>query len=350
MPTTYNVQINVLYFSSLTLALSVSSVCILGKQWIREYQKDLSVSACDAVRVRQVRFDSLEAWKVPQIMAALPVILLAALLLFFTGLLLQLWNASEHTTAVVISIVVALTALMVAVTTVVPAVCSMRPRHAAFTPFRSPQSWIFFVIYRRVQQWYQNIFRVYKQAPRTVANWSAFDLQFLQIEGQPWFEHEISSIHRALQWIYDVLRNSNVTEKNLYWCLQQQYHPENLVPFEAHLSRYVLPASEGGVFSENVNRVLYNCSERIDKLKDIKSPIGRYQAELLVRSMHYALDHVMDDSERSWAEIYHSCSRLWECGIFADYAGQDIVHRTSAWPNYFVSDFSAQTSIFFKTK
>jgi len=94
-PNAYDVQINVLYFISLTLALSVSSVCILGKQWIREYQRDIAVSPCDAARVRQMRFDSLQAWKVPQIMAALPVLLLIALMLFFAGLLVQLWNISD---------------------------------------------------------------------------------------------------------------------------------------------------------------------------------------------------------------------------------------------------------------
>jgi len=60
-PTNSDVHINALYFISLTLALSVSSVCILGKQWIREYQKVIPVSARDTVRVRQARFDSLEA-------------------------------------------------------------------------------------------------------------------------------------------------------------------------------------------------------------------------------------------------------------------------------------------------
>lgn len=91
-PKSSDAQINVLYFISLTLALSVSSVCILGKQWIREYQRDIAASACDSVRVRQARFDALYRWKVPQILAALPVILQAALMLFFTGLLVQLWN------------------------------------------------------------------------------------------------------------------------------------------------------------------------------------------------------------------------------------------------------------------
>ena len=65
VPAKHDVQTNVLYFVSLVLALSISAVCILTKQWIREYQRDPPVSAQDAVRIRQMRFDSLEKWLVP---------------------------------------------------------------------------------------------------------------------------------------------------------------------------------------------------------------------------------------------------------------------------------------------
>jgi len=139
-PNAYDVQTNALYFISLTLALSVSSICILGKQWIREYLKDIAVSPCDAARIRQMRFDSLHAWKVPQIIAALPVILLVALMLFFAGLLVQLWNISDKTTAATVLVIVALTVLLIVVTTIVPACISVRHDHSAFAPFRSPQA------------------------------------------------------------------------------------------------------------------------------------------------------------------------------------------------------------------
>jgi len=147
-PTKHDVQINVLYFISLAFALSVSSVCILGKQWISEYEKDIVGTPCDAVRVRQMRYDSLEAWKVPQIIAALPVVLIVALLLFFSGLLVQLWHVSEHTTAIAVSAVVASTALLVIITTFAPAYCGNWHSRASFVPFRSPQAWLCFVAYR----------------------------------------------------------------------------------------------------------------------------------------------------------------------------------------------------------
>jgi len=152
-PAKHDVHINVLYFISLAFALSVSSVCILAKQWIREYEKDVVGTPCDAVRVRQMRYDSLEAWKVPQIIAALPVVLIVALLLVFTGLLVQLWHVNEHTTAIAVSAVVSFTALLVMITTFAPGLCGNLRSRASFVPFRSPQAWLFFVAYRPIQHW-----------------------------------------------------------------------------------------------------------------------------------------------------------------------------------------------------
>ena len=207
-PKIHDVQVNVLYFLSLTLALSASSVCILGKQWIREYQKDLSVSPCDATRARQARFDSLEKWKVPQIMAALPVMLLIALMLFFTGLLVQLWTVSDRTTAAAVSVIVSIIALLAIVTTVMPAYYSMQPHRSSFVPFRSPQAWLFFVVYRRFQRWFDSAFDIYERYPPILHSWAEFDLRFLKTESRDWFEHNVSSIHRVLQWVAQVLRNS----------------------------------------------------------------------------------------------------------------------------------------------
>jgi len=323
-PTTSNVYINALYFISLTLALCVSSVCILGKQWIREYEKDISASAREAVRVRQARFDSLEAWKVPQIMAALPVILLAALLLFFSGLLIQLWNASEHTTAVLVSVVVGFTVLTVITTTVVPALCSMQPQRAAFTPFRSPQAWIFFVVYRRLQQWCHSVFHVYAEAPRTLANWSAFDLLFLEIETKEWFNHEISSVHRALRWAYEVLHNYILIDKAVYCCLQRQFHPRDLIKSEGHLSRYAFSSSKEIKVFDNPYHLGYVYSKRIDEFRHMDSVAGRYQAELLIRSAYYAIEHRL---EEGWKEIFHCYNKLQECWIFDDYLQEDTLHR-----------------------
>jgi len=324
-PSTHDVRINVLYYLSLTLALSVSAVCILGKQWIREYRKDLSVSARDAVRVRQARFDSLEVWKVPQIMAGLPVVLLAALLLFFSGLLIQLWGSSEHTTAIAVSVVVSLAALMVVVTTVVPAICSMKPRRTAFTPFRSPQAWLFLIVYRQWQQWYHSILHGYHEAPSTLSNWAAFDLQFLKTEAKSWFEHDISSVHRSLRWIYEVLRNSSATEKAVYWCFQKHFLPDPLVSSEGDLSRYVLSGSGQDEEYANPYRLCYDYSRRVDGLQCVDNPAGRYQVELIIRAAYHAIRY----GEDRWKVIFFCYDMFRVRGIFSEYVGEDILHRTS---------------------
>ena len=330
-PKTSDVQINVLYFISLALALSASSVCILGKQWIREYQKDLSVSACDAVRVRQARYDSLEAWKVPQIMAALPVILLAALLLFFSGLLVQLWNASDRTTAAAVTVVITITVLMVIITTVVPAYCSMQPNRKAFTPFRSPQSWLWFVIYRRLHRWASILLGVHQESPSMPSGWSAFDLQFLRMESAGWFDHDISSVHRALRWVFDVPRKSIMMEKAVYWCLQSQFHPQDLVESEAQLRRHVLSDSEDAEFTNDLNLVYYRYSRRAEGRHDISTPVGRYQTELHIRSVHEEIDKMlMSDRQGAWAHITDSCDILWTCGIRDDYSYKE--HLSGMFP------------------
>jgi len=328
-PNTANIQINVLYFISLALALSVSSVCILGKQWIREYQKDISVSACDAVRVRQARFDSLEAWKVPQIMGGLPVVLLVALMLFFSGLLIQLWNANDPTTAAAVTFVVSLTAILVIVTTVIPSCISMQPSRTSFAPFRSPQAWLFFIIFRWLQNWYDHKFDVWKEYPPILSSWSEFDLHFLKIETEDMFDHSISSVHRALRWVVEVLRNSSEMEKSLVWCLYSKLYPQDLVESENFLRNYVLLDSNEEDKSDNLDRAYYDYSAQNEGSHHTDSAVGQRQAELLVRSAHRALDGVLSNPGKSWDAIESACDKLWYHGIFDKYSEQNIVDRTS---------------------
>jgi len=327
-PAAHNIHANVLYFVSLTLALSVSSVCILGKQWIREYQKDLSVSPCDAVRVRQVRFDSLEAWNVPKIMTSLPVILLIALMLFFTGLLVQLWNLGDKSAATVVSIIVGFTVLLVITTTVVPAWVSTKHSRSAFAPFRSPQSWIFFYVFRRVQHWYhQDSF--WQDHHPILSSWAEFDRHFLKIESNQWFDHKISSVHRALRWVFEVLRNSNEIEKSLLWSLQSKFHPKYLVKSEGQLGRHVLCSSEEGDGSDSLIDVYYVYSEQNEGRHSISSSTGRHQVELLVRLAHHAISHVPNDPQRSWDSISLLCERLLYHGIFDNHSrNTDVQQRT----------------------
>jgi len=314
-PAKHDVQINVLYFVSLAFALSVSSVCILGKQWIREYEKDVVGTPCDAVRVRQMRYDSLETWKVPQIIATLPVVLIVALLLFFTGLLVQLWHVSEHTTAIVVSIVVAFTALLVIITTFAPGLCGNLHSRASFVPFRSPQAWLFFVAYRQIQHWIHSIhyrFSSYRVPPVPVlSSWNAFDLHFLKIEKQNWFKHDISSVHRALRWAYDMLSTSRIVESCVLWCLKSpESYPKDLAQSSAQLVNYVWSREEDMTASHYPDRPWYDFSVRKHGRENIGNPVGRYQVEMLIRAGNQAIDCLSSDREKAMDQINDCCGCL----------------------------------------
>ncbi|KAF8210589.1 hypothetical protein K438DRAFT_1809972 [Mycena galopus ATCC 62051] len=94
-PQSTNVQIhwvNGLWFSALACSLSTALISMLAKQWLQAYLPNVSGSPRHRARQRQARFMHLEAWRVPEIINALPLLLHVALLLFFAGLVVLLWS------------------------------------------------------------------------------------------------------------------------------------------------------------------------------------------------------------------------------------------------------------------
>lgn len=322
-PTSYNVQINVLYFLSLTLALSVSSVCILGKQWIREYQQDVSGSTVDALRVRQARFEALHAWKVPHILAALPVILQAALLLFFGGLLTQLWHADDYMTAGMVTFIVGVLLLLVLVTTVVPAHCISRLSEKTITPFRSPQAWIYLVAYQQVQRlsrrlrvwlrsfgWYFNS----SSFPRSLSfqGWDEIDAAFLHYEAfeARIYAKEVTSVSRVLRWAFDELKNVMEMEKALYRCLQAL---PDYIGSDRIVANYVYRGRNTDLGDAAFDFIQYTLSTHI-ALDGVETARGRFQAELLLRVANQAIDQMAKadqvDYWTQWRYIGVACSFL----------------------------------------
>jgi len=334
-PAKHSVQTNALYFVSLSLALCICVVCILCKQWIWEYEKDIAGTSCDMVRVRQMRYDSLQAWKVPQIISTLPMLLMATLSLFLAGILVQLWHASEHTTAIAVSAIVGLTGILVMITTLAPAYCGNWHSRAAFVPFRSPQAWVFFAAYRRVQYWWDSLFDTFHgENPPILSGWNAFDLHFLQTEKEWWFEHDIKSIHRVLRWVYHTLTTSDDMKKCVLWCLQTpETMPENLVSDYYPLASYVLPEKENNSPCYWPDRAWYDlsCGEYTGQSigiavgSAIGSSVGRYQVELLIRTSNEAIHRLSTSTARNWREIIDQvndcCYRLYSTDYDHDVFG-----------------------------
>lgn len=142
---TTSVLINTLWFASLTLALSAVVVSILCKQWLYEYQRYDNFTTEESFLIRGLRYRGLQAWRVPEIIASLPLLLQTALVLFLVGVLVLL-GPLQTVVASVTTAIVGLIFIFLGVTTILPAIQYVYPRFHTQCAYKSSQSWSFIVI------------------------------------------------------------------------------------------------------------------------------------------------------------------------------------------------------------
>ncbi|KAK7037793.1 hypothetical protein VNI00_010754 [Paramarasmius palmivorus] len=86
-----SVRINCLWFISLILSLTSGLLGLLCKQWLREHRdQPLTGTPGEALALRQLRRDSLSKWRISSFVSMLTILIEAALVLFFVGLLVLL--------------------------------------------------------------------------------------------------------------------------------------------------------------------------------------------------------------------------------------------------------------------
>ncbi|TCD65808.1 hypothetical protein EIP91_002201 [Steccherinum ochraceum] len=141
----FAVRLNTFWFSSLVFSLSSASLGILVKQWLQSFISSAASSPRESARVRQFRYQGLVRWRIPEVIALLPILVQFALGFFFVGLLDLLWTL-DNVVAGIVSVIVATSLLFVVVTT-------FTPSFSQSCPHKSPQSLAVF----RVTQW---MFRV----------------------------------------------------------------------------------------------------------------------------------------------------------------------------------------------
>ncbi|KAK7062920.1 hypothetical protein VNI00_000418 [Paramarasmius palmivorus] len=115
-----SIRVNTFWFLSLILSLASGLFALLGKQWLREHRRDIPTSSPgEALGLRQMRDRSLEIWGVPSFLAALPILLELALLLFFAGVVDLLWSL-HRVPFIVVSIAVGVSVGLYSITTMLP--------------------------------------------------------------------------------------------------------------------------------------------------------------------------------------------------------------------------------------
>ncbi|KAL7284973.1 hypothetical protein ACG7TL_000062 [Trametes sanguinea] len=150
-----SVWVNTLWFSSLICSLSAASLAMMVKQWLHETELGLSGTSRDTARLRQLRLDSLEKWRVGVIVALLPVLLQIASALFLAGLLIFLWTL-HRVVASVASAIVALNVIFVLVTLFAPA-------FSEDCAYRSLQSLVPFLAIQAIQRYIRRFFHLFSK-------------------------------------------------------------------------------------------------------------------------------------------------------------------------------------------
>ncbi|KAI0760946.1 hypothetical protein BD413DRAFT_593170 [Trametes elegans] len=143
-----SIRINALWFTSLVFALFSALISIMAKQWLREYTVADSLSSRNSVRLRQYRYDCMVAWRVPEIMALLPLLLQISLILFLVGLIDFLFLLQ--------STVAGITTALIAVALLFYASTTLTPVFRTSCSFKSPQSWLLVRVKRRLTTWVCN--------------------------------------------------------------------------------------------------------------------------------------------------------------------------------------------------
>ncbi|KAJ8079487.1 hypothetical protein PM082_011074 [Marasmius tenuissimus] len=257
-----DVAINILWFLSLILALVDALFALLCKQWLREHRRHTHTrTPSEALALRWHRNQSLEKWRVPMILASLPMLLEFALFLFLAGLL-ELLRTRQPVLFKISTAVVAFAALFYFGTTIIPTVDVIRqarqvtwelremrtrtehskdylspvdfittlPPMEYTCPYKSPQAWAAFQVLRLIshilsplrrvalflyyRDWitnsaYHNFIRptlAFGEIINSLSDWSSVDLELLQRSSidlaPPFYELD------AFRWLVAELRDS----------------------------------------------------------------------------------------------------------------------------------------------
>jgi hypothetical protein len=210
---------------SLSLSLATVLIGILCSQWLREYQRYTRLPPMEGISVRQLRYDGLMAWKVPNILMSLPVLLQLSLILFFLGLLDLLWNLN-YIVASFVTAVAGLAISFVVIATFLPS-CQRyfgadyrTPR----CPYKSPQAWAVHRLIARVVRFRNALwspFPAERDSPFFKdKTWVDADNTWCAMKKQRYPTQVSNDMVRGLVWIDKHLENSVNMVFSIYHCIK----------------------------------------------------------------------------------------------------------------------------------
>ncbi|CAG8687368.1 2523_t:CDS:2, partial [Acaulospora colombiana] len=137
-PETSFLNINGLWFNSLTLTLSSALGGVLSKGWIAKHGSSSTRKTSNDAYARHLRASRIRKWRVGAIISVISLLIQIALFLFFVGLVLILWDAADRIKFTVLALV-SITSLTYLVITFLPWIFPACPLQ---TPITEGTPWI----------------------------------------------------------------------------------------------------------------------------------------------------------------------------------------------------------------
>ena len=143
-PPEYIVVVNALFYASLGVMILAAFIAMLIKSWVREFDRGLRAMSIPEQRAktREFRYLGMQRWKLPEMVAILPLLLQVSLLLFAIGLVLFLFNISKPSCGV--------TAMIFGVGIFFYAMTTSISVFITSSPFHSPLSRTLSRVYQRI--------------------------------------------------------------------------------------------------------------------------------------------------------------------------------------------------------
>ncbi|PPQ84820.1 hypothetical protein CVT25_015100 [Psilocybe cyanescens] len=152
-PSSAAVRVNICWFISLILSLTVILSGIIVMQWLREHQAFTGQSSRDKIAILNMRIEALDKWHVHGIITTFPLFLAIALVLFFAGMIEFLHILGNRTVLVAVAAVITVTSVLLSLATILPAlqcillyIWILPQKPPSPCPYKSPQSGLFHAV------------------------------------------------------------------------------------------------------------------------------------------------------------------------------------------------------------
>uniref|UniRef100_A0A0W0EVX5 DUF6535 domain-containing protein n=1 Tax=Moniliophthora roreri TaxID=221103 RepID=A0A0W0EVX5_MONRR len=214
-PPASSILINCFWFLSLILALVSGLFSLICNHWLREHTRQIPVkTTAEALALYQLRRDSLQKWRVPQLVATMPILLEVALFLFFAGLLHLAWTRNLAVFVVCI-VPVGFAAGFYIITALLPIAniyTDIRRRRSEaaqwfrfICPYKSPHAWAVYhfscMILRQLPSIGPSLYKrglFWLEVVMPAPDWLYSDLRVLRADPAP-FNLKVYKL-RALDW------------------------------------------------------------------------------------------------------------------------------------------------------